>query len=187
MAKQVWKPGNMLNPVPVVMISCTDGEGHDNIVTIAWAGTINSDKPMVSISVRKSRYSHELISKTGEFVMNLVNCDLAFATDYCGVKSGRDVDKFAEMKLTKEKASVVKAPIIAESPVAMECKVTQVIELGSHDMFLAEIVAVQVDDELLDESGRLDMQKADLVAYSHGEYYALGEKLGKFGFSVKKD
>ena len=141
---------------------------------------------MVSISVRKSRYSHELISKTGEFVMNLVNCDLAFATDYCGVKSGRDVDKFAEMKLTKEKASVVKAPIIAESPVAIECKVEKVLELGTHDMFIARVVAVNVDDKYMDEKGKFDLRLADPLAYSHGEYYTLGEKLGKFGYSVRK-
>lgn len=185
MSKQIWKPGNMLYPVPAVMVSAGDME-KSNIVTIAWAGTINSDPAMVSISVRKSRYSHELITKTGEFVINLATKDLTYAMDYCGVKSGRDVDKFAEMKLTKAKASKVSAPMIEESPVNIECKVKQVIELGSHDMFLAEVVAVSVDEKYMDENGKFELNKADLVAYSHGEYYTLGEYVGKFGYSVQK-
>lgn len=187
MSKEIWKPGNMLYPVPVVMVTVGDGEGIDNIVTIAWAGTINSDPPMVSISVRKSRYSHELLTKNGEFVINLVSRDLTFATDYCGVKSGRDIDKFAEMKLTKAKAQTVNVPIIKESPVNIECKVKTVVELGTHDMFMGEVTSVQVNKEYMDESGKFDLAKADLIAYSHGQYYTLGENIGKFGYSVQKN
>lgn len=186
MAKEVWKPGNMLYPVPAVMVTVGDGKDISNIITIAWAGTINSDPAMVSISVRKSRYSHELLTKNGEFVINLISRELTYAMDYCGVKSGRDVDKFADMKLTKGEAKTVSVPIIAESPVNIECKVTQVLELGSHDMFLAEVTAVQVDDKYLDEKGKFDLEKADLVAYSHGQYYTLGENIGSFGYSVRK-
>ena len=186
MSKEVWKPGNMLYPVPAVMVTVGDGEGKDNIITIAWAGTINSDPAMVSISVRKSRYSHELLSSNGEFVINLVTRDLTYAMDYCGVKSGRDIDKFSEMKLTKYEASTVNVPLIKESPVNIECKVKSIIELGSHDMFLAEVTAVLVDKKYMDETGRFNLQAADLIAYSHGEYYTLGEKIGKFGYSVQK-
>ncbi|MHB8064866.1 MAG: flavin reductase family protein [Ruminiclostridium sp.] len=186
MAKQVWKPSTMLNPVPVVMVSCADKEGKPNIITLAWAGTINSDPPMVSISIRKSRYSHALIREKGEFVINLPNTKLTFSTDYCGVKSGRDIDKFEAMNLTPEKASIVSVPIIKECPVNLECVVKQVIELGSHDMFLAEIVATNVDGALLDENEKLDLSKADLICYSHGEYYPLGKSLGFFGYSVAK-
>jgi len=186
LAKQVWKPSTMLNPVPVVMVSCADNEGKPNIITLAWAGTINSDPPMVSISVRKPRYSHDLIKEKGEFVINLPNRKLTFATDYCGVKSGRDMNKFEVMNLTPEKASIVSVPIIKECPVNLECVVKQVIELGSHDMFLAEVVATNVDEALLDENGKLDLNKADLICYSHGEYYPLGKSLGFFGYSVAK-
>lgn len=186
MSKQIWKPGNMLYPVPAVMVTVSDGQGNDNIITIAWAGTINSDPAMVSISVRKSRYSHELLMKNKEFVINLVTKDLAFAMDYCGVKSGRDIDKFQTMKLTKGKASSVNVPIIDESPVNIECKVTQVLELGSHDMFLAEVTAVLADEKYMDENGRFDLNKSNLVAYSHGQYFTLGEYVGKFGYSVQK-
>lgn len=186
MAKQVWKPSTMLNPVPAVMVSCADKEGKPNIITIAWAGTINSNPPMVSISIRKERYSHALIKETGEFVINLTTRELAFATDFCGVKSGRDVDKFEAMKLTQEKASIVKVPLIKESPLNLECVVKQVIELGSHDMFIAEVVATNVKEELLDQNGKLDLKKADLICYSHGEYFALSKPLGFFGYSVTK-
>ncbi len=186
MSKEIWKPGNMLYPVPAVMVTVGDGKGKDNIITIAWAGTINSDPAMVSISVRKSRYSHELLSSNGEFVINLVTRDLTYAMDYCGVKSGRDIDKFSEMKLTKYEASTVTVPLIKESPVNIECKVKQVIELGSHDMFLAEVTAVCVDKKYMDETGKFNLQAADLIAYSHGEYYTLGDKIGKFGYSVQK-
>lgn len=186
MSKQVWKPGNMLYPVPAVMVTVSDGQGNDNIITIAWAGTINSDPAMVSISVRKSRYSHDLLMKNKEFVINLVTKDLTFAMDYCGVKSGRDIDKFQAMKLTKGKADTVSVPTIEESPLNIECKITQVLELGSHDMFLAEVTAVQADEKYMDENGRFDLNKSNLVAYSHGQYFTLGENIGKFGYSVQK-
>ncbi len=186
LAKQVWKPSTMLNPVPAVMVSCADKEGKPNIITLAWAGTINSDPPMVSISIRKQRYSHALITEKGEFVINLSTKKLTFATDFCGVKSGKDINKFEAMNLTPEKASIVGVPIIKESPVNLECVVKQVIELGSHDMFLAEVVATNVEEALLDESGKLDLSKADLICYSHGEYYSLAKSLGFFGYSVTK-
>lgn len=186
MAKQQWKPSTLLNPVPAVMVTSADGEGKPNIITLAWAGTINSDPPMLSISVRKTRYSYSLIQERGEFVVNLVTRKLTFATDFCGVKSGRDVDKFAEMKLTPEKASVISVPMIKESPINIECRVKDVIPLGSHDMFLGEIVAVNVEDSLLNEKGKLCMDKADLICYSHGEYWSLAKSLGYFGFSVTK-
>lgn len=186
MAKQSFKPGNMLYPVPAVMISVRGKDGKDNIITVAWAGTICSDPPMVSISVRPERHSYQMIKETGEFVINLTTRDLVFATDYCGVKSGRDVDKFKEMNLTKEDAQVVNVPLIKESPVNIECKVTEVKELGTHHMFLAEVVAVSVDDKYMDETNKFHLEQADLVAYSHGSYYSLGELLGSFGYSVRK-
>jgi flavin reductase (DIM6/NTAB) family NADH-FMN oxidoreductase RutF len=186
LAKQVWKPSTMLNPVPAVMVSCADKEGKPNIITLAWAGTINSNPPMVSISIRKERYSHALIKETGQFVINLTTKELTFATDFCGVKSGRDIDKFEAMKLTPEKASIVSAPMIKESPLNLECIVKQVIELGSHDMFIAEVVATNVKEELLDDKGKLDLKKADLICYSHGEYFSLSKPLGFFGYSVTK-
>ena len=176
----------MLYPLPAVMVSVTDGCGNDNIITIACTGTVCTNPPMVSISVRKSRYSYELLKKTGEFVINLTTEKLAFATDYCGVKSGRDVDKFREMKLTKKKASFVNAPLIEEAPVNIECKVTSVQELGSHVLFLAEVLAVHADEAYMDENGKFDLQKANPLVYSHGEYFSVGKKLGKFGYSVKK-
>lgn len=186
MAKQQWKPSTILNPVPVVMVTCADENGKPNIITLAWAGTINSDPPMVSISVRKERYSYEMLKKKGEFVVNLTTRKLARATDFCGVKSGRDIDKFQATGLTAENASRVSVPLIKESPINIECVVKNVIELGSHDMFLGEIVAVNVDDSLIDKSGRLDMGKADLICYSHGEYWSLEKSLGYFGYSVTK-
>ncbi len=186
MPKISWKPGNMLYPLPVVMVSCGKKGEKPNILTIAWAGTICSDPVMVSISVRKERYSHPIISETGEFVINLVTEDLTYATDYCGVKSGRDIDKFAELKLTPIQIEGVDAPAIAESPLNLACKVKEVKELGSHDMFIAEVVGVTVDDKYMDESGKFDLNSSGLVAYSHGEYFSLGEKIGKFGYSVKK-
>ncbi len=186
MAKQLWKPGNMLYPLPVVMVSVADKDGKNNIITIAWTGTICSNPPMVSISVRPERYSYDILKETGEFVINLTTKDLTYATDYCGVKSGRDVDKFKEMGLTPLPGKEVKAPLIAESPVNIECKVTQVIPLGSHDMFLAEVVAVHVDEKYMDEKGKFHLDKAEPIAYSHGDYLATGELLGTFGYSVKK-
>lgn len=186
MAKQSWKPGNMLYPVPAVLVSCRDKEGSDNVLTIAWAGTICSDPAMLSISVRKERHSYKMIKESGVFVVNLTTKDLVKATDYCGVKSGRDEDKFAAMGLSKGEAEKINAPIIMESPVNIECKVTQVLELGSHDMFLAEVVNVQISDEYMDERGGFHLNDAGLLSYSHGEYYGLSEQLGTFGYSVRK-
>lgn len=186
MSKQTWKPGNMLYPVPAVMVSCQRGEEKPNIITVAWAGTICSDPAMVSISIRKERYSHDIIKESGEFVINLTTKKLCRATDYCGVKSGKDTDKFKDMHLTPEKSVKINAPAIKESPVNIECKVKDIVELGSHDMFIAEVVAVNVDESLLDSKGTLHLKDAELVAYSHGQYYALGEHLGRFGYSVKK-
>lgn len=186
MAKQSWKPGNMLYPVPAVLVSCRDKKGNDNVLTVAWAGTICSDPAMLSISVRKERYSYPMIKESGEFVVNLTTKELVRATDYCGVKSGREEDKFAAAGLTKGEAEKINAPIIMESPVNLECRVVNVLELGSHDMFLAEVVNVQVSDEYMDEKGGFHLNDANLLAYSHGEYYTLGEKLGTFGYSVRK-
>ncbi len=186
MPKISWKPGNMLYPLPVVTVSCGEEGQRPNIITVAWAGTVCSDPVMVSISVRKERYSHDIIQRTGEFVINLVTEDLTYATDYCGVRSGRDVDKFEKMHLTPLKIEGVSAPAIAESPLSLACKVTEVKELGSHDMFLAEVVGVTVDDRYMDPSGKFRLNDTKLVTYSHGEYFGLGEKKGKFGYSVKK-
>ena len=186
MSKTDFKPGNMLYPLPVVMVSVADKEGNKNIITVAWAGTICSNPPMVSISVRKERHSHAMICETGEFVINLTTEELAYATDYCGVKSGRDVDKFKEMNLTPLKADIVSAPLIAESPVNLECKVTEVKELGTHDMFLAEVVAVHVDDAYMDEKNKFHLEYAKPIVYSHGTYLKTGEEIGTFGYSVKK-
>lgn len=186
MGKEIFKPGNMLYPLPAVMISCMDAEKKPNIITVAWAGTVCTNPPMVSISVRKERYSYGLIKQSGEFVINLVNEKLTYACDYCGVRSGRDIDKFKEMKLTAGKASTIETPIITESPVNIECKVRQVIELGSHDMFLADVVGVMVDDTLLDETGKFHLNDSGLIVYSHGQYFSLGKELGTFGYSVKK-
>lgn len=186
MGKETWKPGNMLYPLPVVMVSVADKAGNHNIITIAWAGTICSNPPMVSISVRPERHSYKMLKETGEFVINLTTKDLVYATDYCGVKSGRDVDKFGEMNLTALPGEKVKAPLIAESPVNLECKVTEVIPLGSHDMFLAEVVAVHVDDKYMDEKGKFHLEQAEPIVYSHGAYLETGKQLGTFGYSVKK-
>ena len=186
MSKEYWKPGNMLYPVPAVMVSCGREGEKPNIITVAWAGTICSDPAMVSISVRKERYSHDIIKETGEFVINLVNKRLVRATDYCGVKSGRDVDKFAKTGLTPMPVEHINAPAIAESPVNIACRVTESRALGSHTMFIAEVVGVTVDDEYLDENDRFHINDANLIMYSHGEYFALGKYLGKFGYSVQK-
>ncbi len=186
MAKQVWRPGNMLYPTPAVMVSCCRQGEKPNIITVAWAGTICSDPAMLSISVRKERYSYDILKETGEFVVNLTSKKLTRAADWCGVRSGREFDKFKEMNLTPLPSQKISAPGIEESPVNIECKVKQVIDLGTHDIFIAEVMCVTVDDKLLDDNGRLDLGKAKLVAYSHGEYFMLGEKLGKFGYSVAK-
>lgn len=184
--KETWKPGNMLYPLPAVMVSVTDGQGNDNIITVAWTGTICTNPPMVYISVRPSRYSYEMLKKTGEFVINLTTEELAFATDYCGVRSGRDVDKFKEAHLIKEPAQFVKAPMIKESPVSIECRVTEVKELGSHHMFLAEVLAVHAQQEYIDKNNKFQLNKAKPIVYSHGEYLGTGKSLGTFGYSVKK-
>jgi len=186
MAKIEFKPGTMLNPVPAVMVSCGD-KNEKNIITIAWTGIVNTNPPMTYVSVRKERHSHDIIKRTGEFVINLTTENLAFATDYCGVKSGRDVDKFKEQNLTPSESKVVSCPSIEESPVNIECKVTEIKELGSHDMFLAEIVSVSVDESLMDEKGRLCLEEAGLIAYNHGHYFGLKKnEIGKFGYSVMK-
>ena len=186
MAKQLWKPGNMIYPLPAVMVSVTDGEGNDNIITVAWTGTVCTNPAMAYISVRPSRYSYDMIRKTGEFVINLTTEELAFATDFCGVRSGRDVDKFRKLNLTKEKAQFVSAPMIGEAPVSIECRVREVKELGSHDMFLADVLAVHADEAYMDKNNRFRLNDAGLLVYSHGEYLAGGRKVGTFGYSVKK-
>lgn len=181
-----FKPGNMVYPVPAVMVSVADKAGESNIFTVAWTGTICTNPPMAYISVRPERYSYHMIKETGEFVINLTTRELAYATDYCGVKSGRDVDKWSEMHLTRMDSLEVSVPSIKESPVNIECRVTEVKELGSHHMFLAEVVAVQVSSEYMDDKNRFHLEYANPLVYSHGEYYELGKKLGKFGYSIQK-
>ena len=186
MSKQLWKAGNMLYPLPVVMVSCGAEGVRPNIITVAWAGTICTNPPMVSISIRKERYSYDIIKESGEFVINLVNDRLVRAADWCGVRSGRDYDKFAKMKLTPVAGNTVSVPLIGESPVNIECRVRQVIELGSHDMFIADVTDVWAEDSYMDDNGKFLLNDTGLVTYSHGEYYGLGERLGTFGYSVKK-
>ena len=186
MSKEYWKPGNMLYPVPAVMVSCGRKGEKPNIITVAWAGTVCSDPPMVSISVRKERYSYEIIRETGEFVINLVNRELVRAADYCGVKSGRDTDKFKEMGLTAQPSRYVGARGVGGSSVILECRVTNRLELGSHDMFLARVEGVAIDGKYMDEKGKFHLNDSGLVSYSHGEYFELGKKLGSFGWSVRK-
>lgn len=185
--KQSWKPGTMIYPLPAVLISCGENEQEYNLFTVAWTGTVCTNPPMCYISVRPERHSYEIIKRTGEFVINLTTASLARATDWCGVRSGRDYDKFAEMGLTAEAAAVVKAPIVAESPVSIECRVKQIVPLGSHDMFIADVVNVLVDEEYINpETGKLELEHADMIAYSHGEYFRLGKAIGHFGWSVRK-
>ncbi len=187
MPKVNWKPGNMLYPLPAVMVTVGDKPENYNIITIAWTGTVCSDPPMLYISVRPGRYSYVTLKETGEFVINLTTKDLAFATDWCGVRSGRKYNKFEEMNLSAGKSVKVKAPTIEESPVNIECRVTDVKSLGTHDMFIAEVVNVQVDDKYINEkNGAFELQKSGLIAYSHGNYFEIGKKIGKFGFSVQK-
>lgn len=187
-SKEVWQAGNMLYPLPAVMVSCARKGERPNIITVAWAGTVCTNPPMVSVSIRPGRYSHDIIEETGEFVINLVTKKLVRALDWCGVRSGREHDKFAQCALDAEKAQEMSfAPLIRQSPVNLECRVTQKIPLGSHDLFLAQVVCVHVDSDGLDEKGRYDLEKAGLVSYSHGEYFALGEKLGSFGYSVSRE
>lgn len=187
MEKQLWKPGNMIYPLPAVMVSAGDADGNTNIITVAWTGTICTNPAMAYISVRPERYSYEMIRSTGEFVINLTTKDLVYATDYCGVKSGRDVDKWKEVHLTRGKAEKLRyAPTIAESPVNIECKVTEIKELGSHHMFLATVEAVQVDEKYLTAGGKFELNQAELLAYSHGSYLETGRELGTFGYSIRK-
>lgn len=197
MAKQFWKPGNMLYPLPAVMVSCQGKKddplctkkelaGKPNIITVAWAGTVCTNPPMVSISVRPERYSYHLIEESGEFVINLTTEALVKATDFCGVRSGRELDKFKEMKLTPQVSQHISTPGIAESPVNIECKVHEIKPLGSHSMIIANVVGVTIDDTYMTPNGKFDLNSANLVTYSHGEYFLLGKKLGTFGYSVKK-
>ena len=185
MSKTMWKPGTFIYPIPAVMVSCGTME-KSNIITVAWTGIINTNPAMVYISVRPTRYSYNLIKEQKEFVINLTNEKLVRATDWCGVKTGAKFDKFKEMNLHKEKANFVKCPLIKESPVSIECKLKEIKELGSHHMFIAEVLAIDADEQYLDEKGAFDISKCDLIAYSNGGYYILGKKLGKFGFSVQK-
>ena len=185
MAKKIWKSGTFIYPIPAVMVSCGDMD-KSNIITVAWTGILNTNPAKVYISVRPTRYSYDIIKKTGEFVINLTTKELAYATDWCGVKIGAKVDKFKEMKLTKEKANFVSCPMIKESPVSVECKVKEIRELGSHHMFIAEILGINADEKYINENGAFDISKCDLIAYSNGNYYSLGKKIGRFGFSVQK-
>ena len=185
MSKITWKGGTLLAPVPPALISCSDGE-KDNLVTVAWTGIINSEPPKTYISLRPERFSYDIIKKSGEFVINLPSSHIIRSIDFCGCRSGRELDKFAACSLTRQPASQVGCPMVAESPVSLECRVTDIIELGSHHMFMADIVAVNVDERYIDEKGRLHMEKCSLAAYAHGHYFALGKKIGSFGYSVKK-
>ena len=185
MKKLKWKAGTMIYPLPAVMVSCGDFE-KSNIITVAWTGTICTNPAMTYVSIRPERYSYGLIKEKGEFVINLTTKYLAYKTDLAGVKSGRDIDKFEVLKLTKEKGNEVSVPLIKESPVNIECKVTEIKELGSHHMFIAKVLCVDVDEKYLDKTGKFDLEKCNLISYSHGQYYTLGENIGKFGYSVKK-
>lgn len=186
MSKQYWKPGNMLYPVPAVMVSVGKAGVRPNIITVAWAGTVCSDPAMVSISIRPERFSYGILKETGEFVINLVTKELTYAADYCGVLSGREVDKFSAMKLHELPSKYVGAPGIEESPVNLECRVCDEISLGSHTMFLARVLGVTVEESLMDEKGKFELNRSGLVMYSHGEYFSLGERIGSFGYSVRK-
>ena len=187
MAKQTWKAGNMLYPLPAVMVSMADENGKSNIITVGWTATICTNPPMLSISVRPERYSYDILKRTGEFVVNLTTESLAKATDYCGVRSGADVDKFKEMNLTEEPATKIHAPMIKESPVNIECKVRKIEELGSHHMFIADVLAVNVDEAYMNEKNKFELAKANPIVYSHGEYFGIGRSLGTFGYSVRKN
>lgn len=186
MEKELWKPGNMLYPLPAVMVSCQETGGKPNIITVAWTGTVCTNPPMVYISVRPERYSYDIIKNSGEFVINLTTEELARATDFCGVRSGRDIDKFKETNLTPAESETVAAPGIMESPVNIECKVKEIQKLGSHHMFLAEVTGVRVNKSYMDEKGRFDLSQAKPLIYSHGEYFGAGKRLGKFGYSIQK-
>ena len=185
MAKVSWKPGAMLSPVPPVLVSCSDGE-RDNLITVGWTGIICTEPAKTYISLRPERFSYEIISKSREFIINLPSSHLIRSIDFCGVRSGRKLDKFKECRLTKEKATQVACPAVAESPISIECRVTDIIKLGTHDMFMADIIAVNVDERYIDEKGKLRIEQCSLAAYAHGSYFALGKKIGSFGYSVKK-
>ena len=185
MAKIQWKGGTLLAPVPPALVTCSDGE-HDNVLTVAWTGILNSDPPKTYISVRPSRHSYEMIKKSGEFAINMTTKELVRAADWCGVHTGAKVDKFERCRLSREPANELSCPILSDSPLVLECRVTDIVKLGTHDMFMADIVAVDVAEELLDESGKLHLERAGLVAYAHGTYYELGKRLGSFGFAVAK-
>ncbi len=185
MSKQAWKPGTLLAPIPPALVSCGTMD-HANIITVAWTGIVNTIPPMTYISLRPERYSYGIIREQGEFVINLTTRRLVRAADFCGARTGARLDKFAEMHLTKEPVGLLSCPAIGESPINLECRVKQILPLGSHEMFLSEILAVNVEEGLLDSQGRLRLERAQLAAFAHGAYYALGEKLGSFGYSVKK-
>ena len=186
MSRKIWKAGTFIYPLPAVMVSCGTME-KSNIITVAWTGILNTNPAMCYISVRPERYSYNLIKEQGEFVINLTNEKLAYATDWCGVKTGAKVDKFKEMHLTKEKAEFVKCPLIKESPVSVECKVKEIKELGSHHMFVAEVLSIDADEKYIDSKGAFDISKCNLIAYLNGHYYSMGRKIGRFGFSVQKN
>lgn len=185
MSKVIWKPGTFIYPIPAVMVSCGTME-NSNIITVAWTGILNTDPAMVYISVRPNRHSYEIIKEQGEFVINLTTKDLARATDWCGCRSGAKYDKFKEMNLTKEKANFVNCPLIKESPVSVECRVKEIRDLGTHHMFIADVLSIDADEKYIDENGAFDIQKCDLISYANGGYYTQGKKIGKFGFSVQK-
>lgn len=186
MSKIIWKPGTMVYPAPAVLVSCGDSPENYNILTVSWTGTICSEPAMAYVSIRPSRHSYEIIKRTKEFVINLTTEQLAFATDFCGVKSGREIDKFARLKLHPQKAKHVKAPLIGESPINIECKVAEIRPLGSHDMFIAEVLCIHADTKYLGKDGAFDLKAANPICYSHGKYYSVGKYLGHFGYSVKK-
>ena len=185
MAKVTWKPGTLLSPVPPALISCSH-EGKDNLITIAWTGILNTEPAKTYISVRPERYSYNMIKESGEFVINLPSQHIIRSIDFCGARSGRTVDKFAACRLTREEASQVACPMVAESPVSLECRVTDIVKLGSHDMFMADIVAVNIDERYIDEKGKFHPEKCAFAAYAHGSYFSMGKKIGSFGYSVKK-
>ena len=186
MGRNIWKAGTFEYPLPAVMVTCGDMQ-NSNIITVAWIGILNTNPAMVYISVRPTRYSYKLIKENNEFVINLTNKKLTYATDWCGVRTGAQYDKFKEMNLHKEKAQFVRCPLIKESPVAIECKVKDIVPLGSHDMFVAEVLSIDADEKYIDENGAFDISKCELIAYANGGYYPLGKKVGKFGFSVQKN
>lgn len=186
MSKVLWKSGNMIYPLPVVMVTMTDNNGRDNIITVAWTGTICTNPAMAYISVRPERYSYNILKETKEYVINLTTESLVYETDYCGVKSGKDINKFNQLKLIKEKALNINAPLIKKSPINIECRVKEIIPYGSHDMFVSEVLAIHAEGDYMDANGKFDLSIAKPIVYSHGEYFSLGEKLGKFGYSVKK-